>query len=163
MVMKTESDYTPTIKRMPSLKSSIDAEGGSDGWGLDEETLPDEEDKPEQEDPFSEVNKFLSQIPPDWDAAEAHANANRVVDRSTIKLDVNNEESFCKCCQMTFPTEDNLYSICADNIELGELGPGFPLFFEFVKYLCYLMFVLTIVYFLPCAYLIYEAWKNIEN
>ena len=47
MVMKTESDYTPTIKRMPSLKSSIDAEGGSDGWGLDEETLPDEEDKPE--------------------------------------------------------------------------------------------------------------------
>ena len=149
---------------MPSIRSrSVDAEGGSDGYGLEEETLPDEGDSKPEDDPFLEVNKFLSQIPPDWDAAEAHANANRVVDRSTVKLDVNNKDSFCKCCQMTFPTEDNLYSICADNIDLGELGPGFPLFFEFVKYLCYLMLVLTIVYFLPCAYLIYEAWKNIKN
>jgi len=38
---------------------------------------------------------------------------------------------------------------------LSPLGPGFVLYFEFVKYLGWITFILTIVYFVPTAGLIY--------
>mmetsp|Transcript_17892 Transcript_17892/g.30407 ORF Transcript_17892/g.30407 Transcript_17892/m.30407 type:complete len:217 (+) Transcript_17892:554-1204(+) len=53
--------------------------------------------------------------------------------------------------------------MCAENIELGELGPGFPLFFEFIYYVTILLFILTIVYFLPCCVVMYKAYTKLAE
>ena len=106
------------------------------------------------------VFEFMNQKA-DWDAAERHAEANLVLKDTT--LDFNNKDSYCMCCQMPFPTEENYYPLCADNKELWETGEGFPMFFEFIKYLIYLMIFLSIVYFLPCAFLMYNAYQEIKE
>jgi hypothetical protein len=96
--------------------------------------------------------------------AEKHAEANRVVDSSKTILQLDQEDTYCPCCQMPYVDDTHKYSLCADNNELGELGPGFPLFFQFQKYLSGLMLLLSIVYFLPCAKLMYEAYdKMVSN
>jgi hypothetical protein len=83
--------------------------------------------------------------------AEKHGKANLVVDSSKTVLEADKEDTFCPCCQMPYVEDEHLYPVCSDNTELGELGPGFPLFFAFIKYVCGLMFLLTLVYFLPAA------------
>jgi len=60
------------------------------------------------------------------------------------------------------PDDDAKYSICVKNRELGVLGTGFPLFFEFVKYMNCMMFLLSLIYFVPMAYWTYEAFKVIR-
>jgi len=110
---------------------------------------------------MQEVADFLKQIPPDWDAAEKHGRANLVVDSSKTVLKLDEEGTFCKCCQMPYVEDDQMYSLCSDNGELGELGAGFPLFFQFVKYICILMFILSVTYFLPCAVQMYDAYNKL--
>jgi hypothetical protein len=44
-----------------------------------------------------------------------------------------------------------------DNMELGALGPGFPLFFILMQMLVAYLFGLTIVYFLPLYFRIDES------
>ena len=51
----------------------------------------------------------------------------------------------------------------AENTDLGDLGPGFPLYFEFMKYLCFLMLYLSVTYFLPYTMIIYQAYGEIKN
>lgn len=59
-----------------------------DGGGLDE--ADQLEDK---------IEKMLNKIPPDWDIAEKHAQANLAYDPSkcTDPYDMNSD-SFCHCC-----------------------------------------------------------------
>jgi len=80
-------------------------------------------------DPLEKVANFLKQIPPDWEAAEKHGRANLVVDSSKTVLQLDEDGTYCPCCQLPYVEDDQLYPICVDNSELGELGPGFPLFF----------------------------------
>lgn len=40
------------------------------------------------------------------------------------------------------------------NTRLGELGEGFPLLLQLVKYITWLMLFITLIYFLPAAALI---------
>ena len=104
----------------------------------------------------------LCRIPPDWDAAEKHGKANLVVDRSKSELDLDDPSSFCQCgCDQPYSTE--FYDLCSDNETLGELGPGFPLYFEFIKHLGYISLVLTIIYFIPCAGLMAQAYQKIKE
>ena len=64
---------------------------------------------------------------------------------------------------MPYATDDQLYGICEPNHTLGDMGPGFPLFFEFIKYLGYLMLALTLVYFLPAVALMYQAYGELKG
>ena len=48
-------------------------------------------------------------------------------------------------------------------MQLGSLGPGFPLFFEFIKYVSYLMLLLTIVFFVPAEAMIYQSYKEYKG
>lgn len=100
-------------------------------------------------------------MPPDWEKAEAHGKANRVVNSSEMEMNFEDESSYCACCQLPIPTDENLYPLCVDNTHLGDLGPGFPLFFIFMKYLAIYLFFLTIIFFLPMAILIYGAMTEL--
>jgi len=107
------------------------------------------------------VGKFLNQIPPNWEKAEAHAKANLVIDDTKTTLNLNDKESYCVCCQMPYPKDEDFFPLCCDNLVLGALGSGYPLFFELIKYVGYLMIILSVVYFGPCAYMMYDAFKDI--
>ena len=61
---------------------------------------------------------------------------------------------------MPIPSKGDFYKLCVNNTELGSLGPGFPLFFEFIKYVSYLMLLLTIVFFVPAEVLISKSYKE---
>ena len=68
-------------------------------------------------------------------------------------------DTYCPCCQMPYVEDDKMYPLCEPNESLGELGSGFPLFFEFIKYMGYFMLVLTIIYFIPAAALMANAYS----
>ena len=63
---------------------------------------------------------------------------------------------------MPFPDDKAYFSICVDNKDLGSLGPGYPLLFDLMRRVGWLMFWLTIIYFIPCLYMIYDATKNVD-
>ena len=89
----------------------------------------------------------------DWDAAERHGEANLVL--MNCLTDITKEGEFCLCCNKKYPGDEHKYPLCGTkNEELWTLGEGFPLFFEFIKYLLKLMLFLTVFYFIPAAILI---------
>ena len=82
---------------------------------------------------------------------------------SKIKVDLTDKDSYCPCCQMPYPGIEHKYPLCSPNVELGQMGPGYPLYFEFIKSVGQLMMVLTVVYFAPSAYMMYDAWNGIKD
>ena len=72
---------------------------------------------------------WLATIPADWDKAEAHGRANRVVDSMALTLKYDEKDSYCPCCQLPYPGDEHFFPVCVDNKDLGVLGPGFPMFF----------------------------------
>jgi hypothetical protein len=104
---------------------------------------------------IDEVGAFLKQIPPDWDRAMAHGAANRVVNPDKTVLDISNKDSYCVCCMLPVPDDEAKFSLCTDLEELAALGPGFPLFFGFIKYLTILLLILSLIFTLPSFVLIY--------
>ena len=64
---------------------------------------------------------------------------------------------------MPIPKDEDKFPTNAKNTDLGNLGPGFPLYYEFMKYLCYLMLYLTITYFIPYAVIIFWAYREIQD
>ena len=102
-------------------------------------------------------------MPPDWEAAKLHAEANRVVNASSTNLDLQNPESYCLCCQMPYPADKDFFELCCPDTELGSMGPGFPLFFIFMKYLMVYLFIITLIYFLPISFLISSALGDFDG
>ena len=43
------------------------------------------------------------------------------------------------------------------------MGPGYPLLFEFMKRVGYLLFILTITFFVPVAYMILEIYSKTDK
>jgi hypothetical protein len=123
----------------------------------------DEPPAEEEMDPMAQIAAFLTQIPPNWELAELHSKANLVVNSSSMQLNFEDKSSFCQCCQLPIPKEENMYPICVDNTQLGDLGPGFPLFFIFMKYLAWFCFFLTIFYFLPAMFMINAALMELKS
>jgi len=78
-----------------------------------------------------------------------------VYDTSAIDLNLNDKDSYCQCCFQPIPADEHFYSIFVTNVLLGDWGPGFPLFFEFMKKLNWLLVILTLVYFCPMAYFMF--------
>ncbi|CAI2378726.1 unnamed protein product [Moneuplotes crassus] len=122
--------------------------------GLNEkQTLhPDEENKSDTND-LDVIEELLDQIPPDFALAEKHRNANRV---RNIRDEVNfvkdtsqieSEEDFCQCCQM--PASDSaapLFSICTNIFNLEDLGCGFPLYYEYKKYIFAMLMAIIFIF-----------------
>ena len=106
---------------------------------------------------------WLATIPADWDKAEAHGQANRVVDSMALTLDYTKPETYCPCCQLPYPNEEHFFPVCVDNKDLGVLGPGFPMFFQFLKYNIYLLLFLTVIYFIPAMAFITSAYNQLEE
>jgi hypothetical protein len=88
-------------------------------------------------------------VPPDWEKAELHGMANLVLDSSKTKLNPDDPNSFCPCCQMPYPNDEDFYDLTVSNMDLGALGPGFPLFFVLMQMLVAYLFGLTLIYFVP--------------
>ena len=57
----------------------------------------------------------------------------------------------------------NYYSMFTPNRELGELGPGYPMFLELIKQVGRVMFVLGIIYFIPSLVLVSMAYSEITS
>lgn len=99
-------------------------------------------------------------MPPDWELAERYGKASLVVDRAAILVaNQENEDNICKCSNKVVPTPDQLYPLCGDNVDMGEMGAGYPLFFEFLKYNAYLFLLLSIVYFIPTASILAKEYN----
>ena len=111
---------------------------------------------------MDDTTKMLMQMPPDWDLAERHGASCCVVDRAAILVaEGKGGDNKCKCCQQVVPEADQLYPLCGDNIDMGEMGAGYPLFFEFLRYCCYLLLLLFVVYFLPTAAILAGEYQDI--
>jgi hypothetical protein len=85
------------------------------------------------------------------------------VDAALTTLEVNKPDTYCICCQMPYVEDDQLYGVCEDNHTLGDLGPGFPMFFEFIKYTGYMLFFLTLIYFVPAVVMINKAMTEVKG
>ena len=159
--------------------SSLQAEGGEgDDGGENVEATEEAQEAPSQlplvkgddeagagVDPLAdyepdEVEKFLCQIPPDWDKAAAHGRANLVVFGTELKPD--EKDTYCICCHLPHPEDEHFKSLACANTELGEMGPGYPLYLELIKKVAWLMLFLTFFYAIPSGYLIYKSQNEIR-
>lgn len=73
---------------------------------------------------------------------------------------LDKEDTYCLCCQKAYPDESAFFGLCCSNEDLQVIGTGYPLLFEFIKYIGILMFILTIIYFGPVAYLIFLTFQK---
>ena len=78
-------------------------------------------------------------------------------------INYEDETSYCPCCQLPFPTDEDMFPVCSANTELGVMVPGFPLFFVFIKFLAIYLFILSIIYFIPTAILIAISMKDYKE
>ena len=78
-------------------------------------------------------------------------------------LDPEKKDDYCICCNLPYPDGENYKSVTCKNSELGEMGPGFPLYFELIKKIGWLMLFLTIFYALPSAIMIYLSIEKIKE
>ena len=47
---------------------------------------------------------------------------------------------------------------------MGEMGAGYPLFFEYLKYCAYMLAMLSVIYFIPAVYILaHEYMTTIEK
>lgn len=86
------------------------------------------DEKEEKKHDHGEEGKMVDDdaIPPIFELCEKHLSAN------LVGLDDPNSEEICPCC--TNKTKKRQIGLCESNERLAYLGPGFPLFFLFMKY-----------------------------
>ena len=77
-------------------------------------------------------------------------------------MNYEDPESFCICCQQPYPEDEHFYSVCEDNMKLGDMGPGYPMLFEFMKRVGYLLLILTCTYFIPVMYMIFTIYSETD-
>ena len=82
----------------------------------------------------------------DFRLARIHREAKLV--KKLEGFDVTGEAEVCECCY--YPVNAPKFPICANLSELNELGPGFHMYYLYIKYLIGLMVVGLLVVGLPC-------------
>ncbi|CAI2381736.1 unnamed protein product [Moneuplotes crassus] len=97
------------------------------------------------------IEDILDQIPPDFELAEKHRDANRVKnirDEVTFKntKSVNKKEDFCPCCQMPTSKSAPLFSLCTNVFNLEDLGCGFPLYYEYKKFIFGIFIAIILIF-----------------
>jgi hypothetical protein len=70
-------------------------------------------------------------MPADWEIAKKHARS-----RDT-GLAAKNCKELCVCCG--FELERNKMKLCCDRMDLGFLGSGFPLFYNFIIWCIFIL------------------------
>lgn len=88
-------------------------------------------------DPFKKADVLL---------AEKHRKARMIRKISNRMKDPDVEK--CECCG--FPVDADPFPLCCSLFELGEIGPGFPLYYTFIKLLGVVFFIGICVVSLPC-------------
>ena len=88
-------------------------------------------------DPFKKADPIL---------AEKHRQARRIRKVEKAMHDPKTEK--CECCG--FPIDAESFSLNCNLLELSELGPGFPLFFFFVKVVGLVLLLGTSIVGIPC-------------
>jgi hypothetical protein len=108
---------------------------------------------------------FLSNFPPDWDAAEKHGRAMIACKTLTTMADFSDPDSFDLASLQPVPTDEQRFSTCFDTNEaFGEMGSiGIPLFFEFNKCLSSMFCCTAIFYFLPMVALIGTVYSQVYD
>ena len=59
--------------------------------------------------------------------------------------------------------ESNYYSLWTATKDLGEMGPGYPMFLELIKQIGVTLLIIAIIYFIPAAIFIYNSYKEIKD
>jgi hypothetical protein len=78
------------------------------------------------------------------------------------ELKPEDKDTYCLCCNQPHPEEENFKPLACANSELGEMGPGYPLYLELMKKVGYLMLFLTLIYSVPSAVLMYRSYDKIK-
>jgi hypothetical protein len=92
-----------------------------------------EEEKEEEGEEYNPLK-----IPADWELAKKHALARRVA-KEKPKMENDPERETCPCCGYEIDREDIDYFSSVR--ELGFLGSGFPLFYNFIIYCIFILFI----------------------
>ena len=79
------------------------------------------------------------------------------------ELKPDDKDTYCICCNLPHPEAENFKGLTCANSELGEMGPGYPLYLELIKKVGWLMLFLTIIYSVPAAYLMYRSYDEIKG
>lgn len=121
-----------------------------------------EKGKEEVDQILGKQQRELGSFPPNWEKARIHGLANSVTRTLNMAFDPSSEDKICPCCLMAVPEPEDKFGICSSNEELGEIGSlGFPLFFELNKCLGLMFLILSIIYFIPIAGLMYYKYSEI--
>ena len=102
---------------------------------------------------IQEKGKILYAIPPDFDQAEKHGRAHRILQP---KPDATSQEK-CPCCKTSYTNKE--YSLFVDSKKLIPYGVGFPLLFQFMRFnmLIYtMMFIITGAFTMVMSFIKYE-------
>lgn len=99
-----------------------------------EEKKGGEEGEEEGEEEYNPLK-----IPADWEMARKHALSRRVAREKKDSGEDGEPAETCKCCGYEIEREDLDY--CAPVNDLGFLGSGYPLFYNFIIYCIFILFV----------------------
>ena len=107
-------------------------------------------DPSEESDVHELLDDPMDNVPPDFELAKRHRDANRV--KNIMEEEgqgggmYENEDGFWECCQMPTSMVAPPFKICTSIFNLEDLGCGFPLYFEFKKFI-FLTFLIMICVF----------------
>lgn len=59
--------------------------------------------------------------------------------------------------------KSNYFSLWTSTKDLGEMGPGYPMFLELIKQIGLTMLLLAVIYFIPAAIFIYNSYLEIKS
>jgi hypothetical protein len=89
-------------------------------------------------------------MPCDWDLAVKYRLANRVMRIKQITVDYDDASTFCPCCMKPIPTAEQLFELNCNNFEFQHMGsPGYPITFEFFRFMMFNAAILAVVWFVP--------------
>jgi len=115
-------------------------------------------------DPTSEFYDHY-RVPPDFRLVQLHAVSTpqraSKVGQTLGKYQDNSEEQTCPCCN--YPLQSQRFPLLVDTKELSELGEGFPLYFDMVRWLTYMTVLVLLVAGVLCLVQNYEAEHITEH
>ena len=71
--------------------------------------------------------------------------ANLICKNIIDSVNFHKEKITCECCERIVGTEPSK-KLCYDNNIFAKYGPGIPLYFQFFKYICYLLVMYLVVF-----------------
>jgi hypothetical protein len=90
----------------------------------------------------------------DFKLAQKHRECKLVRNISWLNREDNQNIDFeaCECCGYPFVSSTQsapVFSVCVPSFELKEIGPGFPLYFSFTKYLNWILVFIVLAFSIP--------------